>query len=430
MSALASLGAWWLEHGLGLVVSTGLLLLLAEGLSRLSRPWLGAGIRLWLYVPVLLRIVVPLGLGRPLGGAAPPELVVRFAPLLIQAQGTPEPTPGTAWIGALYLIGVVLAIRPVIAGQRAITQILAEAEPARLRAGLVVAVHPTAGPLVAGLLRPTIVLPRGVLGHQGLPHVLAHELAHLQRGDLWLHWSLIVARIVLWPVLPAWPAIARIRHLIEIAADERATRLAPLSERRAYGEALITFACPPTLAAVGSFHTLKERIMILRKPVHPSPLAQLVGGILLASVALAACVELPQGTEPGVQPVAGEPHQPGSLEPEPHDDAAEDAVGGAPRILGQMDRELIDAVIQRHMDPIRYCYQRELAHDPELEGRIVLSFTIAASGEVSEATVDETSMDNAAVEDCVRDRFLQMQFPERQGGGEVVVHYPFLFEPG
>ena len=33
-------------------------------------------------------------------------------------------------------------------------------------------------------------------------------------------------------------------------------------------------------------------------------------------------------------------------------------IGGDPIILGALDKSLIDAVIKRHMNQIRYCYQR------------------------------------------------------------------------
>jgi hypothetical protein len=106
------------------------------------------------------------------------------------------------------------------------------------------------------------------------------------------------------------------------------------------------------------------------------------------------------------------------------------AVGGDPIILGALDRSLIDEVIKRHMNQIRYCYQRELTKNPALAGKIVIKFTIAKDGTVSTASSKTTTMNNAAVEQCIVGRFLRMQFPEPKGGGIVIVSYPFIFSPG
>jgi pSer/pThr/pTyr-binding forkhead associated (FHA) protein/outer membrane biosynthesis protein TonB len=106
------------------------------------------------------------------------------------------------------------------------------------------------------------------------------------------------------------------------------------------------------------------------------------------------------------------------------------AVGGDPIILGALDRSLIDEVIKRHMNQIRYCYQRELTKNPSLGGKVVIKFIIAKDGTVSTASVKKTTMGNAGVEQCIVGRFMRMQFPKPKGGGIVIVSYPFLFSPG
>ncbi|MCB9673012.1 MAG: AgmX/PglI C-terminal domain-containing protein [Alphaproteobacteria bacterium] len=105
-------------------------------------------------------------------------------------------------------------------------------------------------------------------------------------------------------------------------------------------------------------------------------------------------------------------------------------VGGDPIILGALDRSLIDAVIKRNMNQIRYCYQRELAKKPSLGGKIVIKFVIAKDGSVSSASKKESTMNSAPVEQCIVGRFMRMKFPEPKGGGIVIVSYPFLFSPG
>ncbi len=105
-------------------------------------------------------------------------------------------------------------------------------------------------------------------------------------------------------------------------------------------------------------------------------------------------------------------------------------IGGDPIILGALDKSLIDAVIKRHMNQIRYCYQRELTKNPSLGGKIVVKFVIAKDGSVSKASIKSSSMGSSAVEGCITGRFMRFQFPEPKGGGIVIVSYPFIFSPG
>ncbi len=105
-------------------------------------------------------------------------------------------------------------------------------------------------------------------------------------------------------------------------------------------------------------------------------------------------------------------------------------IGGDPIILGALDKSLIDAVIKRHMNQIRYCYQRELTKNPNLGGKITVKFVIAKDGSVSKASIKSSSMGNKSVESCITGRFMRFTFPEPKGGGIVIVSYPFIFAPG
>lgn len=111
-------------------------------------------------------------------------------------------------------------------------------------------------------------------------------------------------------------------------------------------------------------------------------------------------------------------------------------IGGDPVILGSMDKSLIDAVIKRAMSQFRYVYQRELETYPDLSGKVTIRFVIASDGSVSKAEVktEKTHWNHvevgAEVGKRICDRFLNLQFPEPQGGAIVVVSYPFIFSPG
>ena len=81
-------------------------------------------------------------------------------------------------------------------------------------------------PLVIGLIRPCILIPRDLFDNASsdtLEHVLNHELAHVQRGDLWAAWMQELALAVYWwsPLLRLISARLDIDR--EMACDERAS---------------------------------------------------------------------------------------------------------------------------------------------------------------------------------------------------------------
>lgn len=96
-------------------------------------------------------------------------------------------------------------------------------------------------PCLLGLLRPALILPRGLraeLTRRELRLVILHELAHLKRRDLALNWVLAVVEIIHWFNPVVWLVTARIRAGREEACDARALATSPDSQR-AYGEVLV-----------------------------------------------------------------------------------------------------------------------------------------------------------------------------------------------
>jgi outer membrane biosynthesis protein TonB len=105
-------------------------------------------------------------------------------------------------------------------------------------------------------------------------------------------------------------------------------------------------------------------------------------------------------------------------------------IGGDPIIMGALDKSLIDRVIKRHMNQIKYCYQKQLTKNPNLAGKVTVKFVISRDGSVSKASTKKSTMGNSAVESCINRRFHRFKFPEPKGGGIVIVSYPFIFSPG
>ncbi|MCK6544328.1 AgmX/PglI C-terminal domain-containing protein [Myxococcota bacterium] len=103
-------------------------------------------------------------------------------------------------------------------------------------------------------------------------------------------------------------------------------------------------------------------------------------------------------------------------------------VPGKTIIQGSLSREDIARVIRRNLARFKYCYEKELNANPNLQGKVSVYFTIAPTGSVAEASIRETSMNDQNVESCVEKVMRSLVFPKPQGGGIVVVTYPFVFQ--
>jgi len=93
--------------------------------------------------------------------------------------------------------------------------------------------------------------------------------------------------------------------------------------------------------------------------------------------------------------------------------------------LGSLPKETIRLVVRQNRDAIRGCYERQLRRDPSLAGKVVVRFKIVRDGTVSRAEITESTVENVDVESCIRHEVQSWMFAEPEGGGHVIVNYPF-----
>lgn len=142
--------------------------------------------------------------------------------------------------------------------------------------------HPACpAPCVTGWLRPAVLLPPGLsqaLTTEELRLTLAHEMAHVRRGDLLLALAPALARALFFFHPLAWWASAEWGAAREEACDALAlratgastTRLGHLLLRMADGEARA-----PALGLSSGYHGLRRRLIgLTRSAKEGSPLAR------------------------------------------------------------------------------------------------------------------------------------------------------------
>lgn len=90
--------------------------------------------------------------------------------------------------------------------------------------------------------------------------------------------------------------------------------------------------------------------------------------------------------------------------------------------------EALLSVVRRYAPGIQFCYDNELKKNPGLRGKLVVSLTVLASGQVSEAFVVENTLRSNAVVECVLAQIRGWQFPAIPHGN-TSFKTPFVFTP-
>jgi TonB family protein len=75
------------------------------------------------------------------------------------------------------------------------------------------------------------------------------------------------------------------------------------------------------------------------------------------------------------------------------------------------------------------CYQRVLARDPDLAGRVVVDFVIGQDGRVVRASAPRSTLPDATTIDCVVRAVMRSRFQPSFDGREQTMTIPFHFVP-
>lgn len=162
-----------------------------------------------------------------------------------------------AWV---WLVGIaVLLLYTWISTQRLRRKVR---EAVRLQGNIYETEH-IASPFVLGVLRPRIYLPYH-MDSRGREQVIAHEQAHLRRGDhVWKPLGFLLLTIHWFnPLL--WLSYVLLCRDIELACDEKVIKHLDCGQRADYMQALVTCsvnrrriaACPLAFGEIG----VKERV--------------------------------------------------------------------------------------------------------------------------------------------------------------------------
>ena len=272
-------------------------LILAVLLLRLFLRQAPKWVRCVLWEIVAIRLISPIFGESPLSlmpraGSVVPAVVPQAQPVPAQESTVSElggavgsaaaMGPGQDWAlaaGIIWLAGLVLLLGCALVSWLRLRHRLREAVLWRDNLWLCDAVS---APFIFGVFRPRIYLPSGGVGAE-IDYVIAHERAHLKRGDHWWKPLGYVLLSVYWFHPLVWVGYLLFCRDVELACDERVIRELDLEGRKAYSSALVSYGmqrklvmvCPLAFGEVG----VKERVKAVlnyRKPAFWLVLAALV----------------------------------------------------------------------------------------------------------------------------------------------------------
>lgn len=258
MTAPDQLAIRFLFASLG-CLAAGLAVWGAAGLARRWLPALGMQRSTWLLAQLAIAATFVLLLappGRQVNMLPVFEVDVSTAASLPAAQPAPDAgavTPHAnagqrswlawlawAWVLA-YAAGLAWMLGRLWHGQRLLHRLAQGGARQAPALPAVIEVDAPIPPMLVGPFRPRLLLPRSLRDLPALQRelIVAHELTHWRRGDLW--WCTVGA--VLQALCWFNPAMPRLRERLtwaqELGCDRDVLRGRPQAERRAYAAALV-----------------------------------------------------------------------------------------------------------------------------------------------------------------------------------------------
>ncbi|HET8696323.1 MAG TPA: M56 family metallopeptidase [Gammaproteobacteria bacterium] len=244
----------------------------------------------WLLVPACtVAVLLP-------APVQPLALVSEIVPLVSTVLPAAAPSTAASAQGAgvpialvIWMAGAVLLLALMLYRQRAFIRSLGKLT---LAADGTHRSHTIRGPVLVGLWKPRIVLPTNfekLYGPDERALVIAHERAHQRRLDIPLNAIAAAWLCCSWFNPLMYWALGRFRADQELACD--AVVLAETSTtRRRYSEALFkaqlvedSMLPVPAICNWGSKHPLKERIVMMNRPL-PSRLRRIAGSTVTAAL--------------------------------------------------------------------------------------------------------------------------------------------------
>lgn len=244
---------------------------------------------------VAVRLVFPFSVESPLS-LLPRTEAIRPAAIAAQAQpaqigaaaASASAAPAQSWLSILAWVWLAGAAVLLIYTMVSTLRLQYRVREAVCLRGNIYQSERIDSPFVLGTIRPKIYLPYH-MDSRDQQHVIAHEQAHLRRGDhLWKPLGFLLLTIHWFnPVM--WLSYVLLCRDIELACDENVIKNLGCEQRADYMQALVSCsvnrrkiaACPLAFGEIGVKERVKS-VMNYKKPTFWIILAAIIACIVLA----------------------------------------------------------------------------------------------------------------------------------------------------
>lgn len=120
----------------------------------------------------------------------------------------------------------------------------------------------------------------------------------------------------------------------------------------------------------------------------------------------------------------------GSVEKKKTEVKGKISTGNADISSSPEDQQSIAKTMKRYTGRIKQCYERQLKSDPDLKGKVTVSFEIGTDGNVSGVGIEENSTGNAELATCIKREVGRIRFVPPPEDDVEVAGYPFILAPG
>lgn len=142
-------------------------------------------------------------------------------------------------------------------------------------------------PLVIGIIRPTLLLPKTNITPRQLQNILAHEMTHLKRNDILYKWFTVIVKCIHW-FNPAIYFISTAIHAdCEISCDLEVVKEMDAEAKKGYAETILSLlthnnakTIPLTTGMTGNKKTLQRRFVMIKKKLKPGKKVSILSGVL------------------------------------------------------------------------------------------------------------------------------------------------------
>ena len=146
-------------------------------------------------------------------------------------------------------------------------------------------------PLMIGIIRPTLLLPKTNITSEQLNNVLAHEMTHLKKNDILYKWFVSIVKCIHWFNPAIYLISKQINIDCEISCDLAVVKEMNEQQKKGYVETILALlthnnskAIPLTTGMTGSKKLLKRRFTMIKKRKNIGKVTQILSIILAVAI--------------------------------------------------------------------------------------------------------------------------------------------------